>query len=509
MGLPSTATGTVLDAVLETGAEVVAKTVAKTVAEVVAETVAKTVTSTVNRPSDPISRRSIIAMRSWVEARLLAIAGRQQTLHLTLPAPTVEAETLLTAVPESHGFFWQAPGDLASVGMGATHVLRPAGEQRFAQLEREAEEVWGRLRCEHHPECEPLIPRLYGGFAFAAGGADQAPWEEFGDTAFTLPRWAYCSDAEGGRVALAVRGEDLVQTHARRDLLEELDTLFARLVRARPVDEVAPEVVRIERPVAEDFYAHVEAIRAAIARGDFAKIVAAGRSRVVLAAALETGAVLRRLRRRQGAGTVTRFAFLRQHSTFLGLTPERLISRRGNTFATEALAGSIASGRGRAAQLLESGKDRREHQLVVDAIERRLRPLSLQFEVASAPRIRELRDVLHLHTPISGILRKPCHVLELVAALHPTPAVGGVPTASAVSWIVEHEVHPRGWYAAPVGWFDARGDGEFAVALRSCVLRGRDAFLHAGAGIVRDSNPQLEYQETELKMQALLTAFGA
>lgn len=454
------------------------------------------------------------ALKPWVEERLAKVAGRAQTLHLTLPAQTVEPEGLLTALSQtqdvaSHGMFWQAPGEPARVGLGAAHVLRTAGNDRFTRLKSAAAEVWDRLRQDHHPACEPMVPRLYGGFAFAVGTADREPWEEFGDCAFTLPRWTYRVNGGGGRLALTVRGEELADAASHGALLEELSTLISYLGRARPVLEAAPVVLSIERPAAEDFYAQVEAIRAAIAAGEFEKIVAAGHSRVRLAAALETGSVLRRLRRGQGGGTVTRFAFLRRHSTFLGLTPERLISQRGDTFATEALAGSIESGGERAARLLESGKDRREHQLVVDAIERRLRPLSKHFEVARAPRIRELRDVLHLHTPISGTLREPHHVLDLVAALHPTPAVGGVPTARAMSWIAEHEVRARGWYAAPVGWFDASGDGDFAVALRSCVLRGRDAFLHAGAGIVRDSDPQLEYEETELKKQALLTAFGA
>ncbi len=93
-------------------------------------------------------------------------------------------------------------------------------------------------------------------------------------------------------------------------------------------------------------------------------------------------------------------------------------------------------------------------------------------------------------------------------ALHPTPAVGGLPSAAAMRWISEHESGPRGWYASPVGWFDAAGDGEFAVALRCCLLRGSRAHLYAGAGIVGNSDPRLEYRETELKRHALLRALG-
>ena len=122
--------------------------------------------------------------------------------------------------------------------------------------------------------------------------------------------------------------------------------------------------------------------------------------------------------------------------------------------------------------------------------------------------MRTLRQILHLHTPITGELAADAHVLDLVAALHPTPAVGGTPTADAVAWIAAHEPTPRGWYASPVGWFDAAGDGEFAVAIRSGLLAGTTATLFAGAGIVAASDPAAELAETELKLRALSDALG-
>jgi isochorismate synthase EntC len=114
--------------------------------------------------------------------------------------------------------------------------------------------------------------------------------------------------------------------------------------------------------------------------------------------------------------------------------------------------------------------------------------------------------VLHLRTPVLAELREPHHVLELVERLHPTPAVGGVPRTEALAWIAEHERRPRGWYAGPVGWFDAAGDGEFSVALRSGLLLGSTAHLYAGGGIVADSDAAGELAETQLKLAALLDA---
>ncbi|MCB1034068.1 MAG: chorismate-binding protein, partial [Acidobacteria bacterium] len=175
---------------------------------------------------------------------------------------------------------------------------------------------------------------------------------------------------------------------------------------------------------------------------------------------------------------------------------------------TEALAGSIGSGDRQAARLLASHKDLGEHALVVEHLVERLRPFCDTLDWSTQPRIRELRNLLHLHTPIRGRLHRDTHILDLVAALHPTPAVAGVPAEAAVRWIAQRESTPRGWYAGPVGWFDAAGDGEFDVALRSCLLAGPTVWLFAGAGIMLDSDPEAEYQETALKQRSLLAALG-
>jgi isochorismate synthase len=177
----------------------------------------------------------------------------------------------------------------------------------------------------------------------------------------------------------------------------------------------------------------------------------------------------------------------------------------------DALAGSVANTGDVAAAtaaLRASAKDRREHDLVVDAIRAALEDAGATVDAPEEPAIRALRHVLHLHTPFRAQLRSPRHVLELVARLHPTPAVGGTPTESASEWIKAHEPVARGWYAAPVGWFDLEGNGELAVALRSGVISGNRAQLWAGAGIVAGSDPERELAETEVKLRAMLGALG-
>ncbi len=442
-------------------------------------------------------------------------AGRDRMLVLTVPAPRVEPEALLEAARRPPGLLWAPAEGPAFAGAGSAHTIRVAGRGRFRQLRLSAEGLWRRLAVA---ACGPSIltvgpasrPRLFGGLAFAAGAAREEPWNELGDGLFTLPRFLYRRDARGAAtLSLALDGTEIAGRAERRWWRAELERVLARLAGhgsgARQPASNAPGILRVHQPSRARWTGEVEAIRGAIARGDFSKIVAAQHSRVDLATAPETAAVLRRL----AHSGVTRFAFRHRRGAFLGATPERLIARFGRRIETEALAGSIGGGDGRAARLLASAKDRHEHTLVVDEIVRRLAPLCGRLSLPAAPGIRELRDVLHLRTPIAGTLAAPRHVLELVEALHPTPAVGGLPSPAAMRWIQEHESVSRGWYASPVGWFDADGDGEFAVALRCCALRGSRAYLYAGAGIVAGSDPDLEYHETELKRRALLSALGA
>jgi len=246
----------------------------------------------------------------------------------------------------------------------------------------------------------------------------------------------------------------------------------------------------------------VEDRRRTIQDGAFEKVVAARHCVVELEAGGGSLDVLKRLEARFPG--CARFALWQGDAAFLGAAPELLVSRRGPAVSSEGLAGSTEHGDG--ARMMASSKERDEHQLVVQSILKALEPFCDSLRSASEPSVRELPNVLHMQTPIDGHLRESTHILSLVRALHPTPAVGGVPTIEAIQWIVEHEALARGWYSAPVGWTDAAGDGEFVVALRSGLLRDGKAWVYAGAGIMADSDPDAEYAETELKMQALLGA---
>ncbi|UKO99607.1 isochorismate synthase [Nostoc sp. UHCC 0870] len=197
--------------------------------------------------------------------------------------------------------------------------------------------------------------------------------------------------------------------------------------------------------------------------------------------------------------------------SFIGASPERLISIHNQQLITDALAGSAPRGKtpaedaANANRLLNSEKERHEHLLVMNFITQRLTQLGLLPQIL-APRLRQLSNIQHLWTPISAIVPANVHPLQIVAQLHPTPAVAGAARDIACTEIRRYENFERGLYAAPLGWVDSQGNCEFIVGIRSALINGDRARLYAGAGIVAGSDPDREFAEIQLKLQALLKA---
>jgi isochorismate synthase len=244
-----------------------------------------------------------------------------------------------------------------------------------------------------------------------------------------------------------------------------------------------------------------------IERGEAEKVVLARRVVLKLEAPFDIDAVLARLRGRFPDCTL--FAVRRGDATFVGATPETLVSLTGLEVRADCLAGTARRGaddatdRALAEALLADDKERREHALVVRGLVDALAPVCAAMDVPPEPGLRRTATVQHLHTPFRGATDRRRHVLELVARVHPTPATSGLPRDVSMRLIRQHEKFDRGWYAGPVGWLDAQGDGEFAVALRSALVRGDTALLYAGCGIVPGSDPEREFVEAGAKLEAM------
>lgn len=426
--------------------------------------------------------------------------------RISVPAPAVDAERAFRPLADGPVVLFQGRDGLELAGWGAARDLRAQGPDRFRAIAAEGSAfLSGIAPADESRGDEPLpedlvTPRAFGGLAFAPGAADAAPWAGFGDARFVVPRWTYARRGPIAALTLVLGGDE-----DPAGALAEAEPLL-RALETAPSEAPAPALVTVEDLPRSAWARRVDAILAAIGAGDFEKIVAARRSTVAVDGPLDPAAALRRLR--AAYGTCTRLGFMAPEGpTFLGATPERLVSVRGLRLETEALAGTRSAALDPEA-LLASAKDVAEHAPVVRRIRERLGPHCDRIGVADAPELRRLPNVVHIRTAIEGALRAPTHVLALAEALHPTPAVGGVPEAGAIRWIGAHEEHPRGWYAAPFGWFDAAGQGELVVSLRSGLLDGDRAHLFAGGGIVDGSTPDAEWEETALKLRPMREALG-
>ncbi len=459
-------------------------------------------------PSAPVAAPSSV-LEQLLEGALQRADSEATIVGVELPAPSVAAEYVVAGASDD-ALVFAPPAGFESAGLGVCAVISGSGPERFAQVESKARALFARLSVQG----ASAPPRLFGGFAFQSGRAQSTLWRALGEARFVLPRLLYSRDEGQATLSVYARREELEQPSSRRALALEAEQLLSAL-RSQAGVTAAPEIgswppspgAELGREGAEEWSRLVEEIRARIARGELEKVVLARRVELALARAPDPADVLARLRVQ--APECSRFMLSCAGQVFLGAAPERLIKRRGDAFETEAVAGSMkAEEPTPGARLLESDKDLMEHQMVVRGIVEALAPIASELTHPRRPELHRLRHVLHLRTPIRGRLLGGDHVLSLVSRLHPTPAVGGLPSAAALDWIAAHERDERGWYAGPFGWFDAAGDGEFVVALRSGLLAGDRAELYVGAGIVQGSSPLEEFAETQWKLAALAGALG-
>ncbi len=421
-------------------------------------------------------------------------------------APAAAPEALLERFPDRDVVLWHPPNGALFAGIGVARAITGEGPARFAEVRSAQNELWASARGLGADGAWDA-PRLFGGFAFSPNGAAAPHWSGFGAARFVLPRVTYA--VLEGRASLTLAIE-------RRELERPSSEAVGMLERAIDVlrSGVAPTPGRsVEAATRQEgdpklFELQVERLVEHIQRGDVSKVVAA--REVLLSFSTPPDAVATVLGLSEAAPECLRFLFRSNGTAFLGATPERLLHKRGRVLETEALAGSIDVGADSPERTLQaSAKDLEEHALVVSAITSALAPVCDSPEFPARPGVRSLKHLLHLCTPIHAVLNRDTHVLELLERLHPTPAVGGAPTAPALELIARTESFDRGWYAGAIGWFDALGNGDFNVALRSGLVRSDHAWLYAGAGIVRESRAALEYAETTWKLSAMLSSLRA
>ncbi|HRD64103.1 isochorismate synthase [uncultured Nocardioides sp.] len=407
-----------------------------------------------------------------------------RTVALELPADA----SLLDMLPEDHPVTWLRNGD-GLVGCGVAAELRPSGPGRFAEADAWWRDISARaiVRSDVHEPGSGLV--AFGTFAFA---------DDSVESALVVPE-----------VILGRRGDTSWLTTVSS--VGGLDQLDRRLELAtRPPAPVGVSFTDGALNGQQWMAAVGEAVRR-INAGDLEKVVLA---RDLVATADEPIDVRWPLHR-LATGYPTCWTF--HVDGIFGATPELLVRRERGLVTSRVLAGTIrrtgddARDLTLAARLARSSKDLEEHEYAVRSVAEALEPHCSSMNVPEAPFVLHLPNVMHLATDVAGVVHDAATVssLELAAALHPSAAVGGTPTQDAIALIAELEGMDRGRYAGPVGWMDAKGDGEWGIALRSAVIDGATVRLFAGCGIVADSDPDAELAETQGKFVPVRDALSS
>ena len=435
------------------------------------------------------------------------------TTHLVSYAMLIEPMSHLEFLQLAHHhprFLWQQDG-YTLAGFGVTAELFAYGESRFKRIRQEASQLFSDSAIGGEPPTW-ASPKLFGGFAFRSDFVPDEAWANFYPAHFVLPHFQLAS--RDGQTWLMINAQvplDLPTDDLYANLQDALLTLLANQDVYPIPSQPIPHAHRYPLTYPE-WEAMLTSSLDQIHSGQLQKVVL---SRVAELVFEDTPNLLTSLSYLdQAYPECYRFLFEPvPHHAFLGATPELIVSVKQGELFTMGLAGSIARGstpehdQQLADQLSHDPKEGYEHQLVVEQIDARLSEWGLLPQVA--PRqIMKLRNIQHLYTPIHASLAGQ-DILDILESLHPTPALGGQPSPLAMQLIRDLESVTRGWYAAPIGWFDAHGDGQFGVGIRSAVANNRRVWLYAGGGIVAKSQPQNEWNETALKFKPMLNAFGA
>ena len=443
-------------------------------------------------------------------------AQTRYLVSLTRPGPAMHPQRILSAFQGQARAYWES-NTAAPVyaGIGAATELHTDDPDPYRSIQQQAADLFTNAHWQHGNAPEWARPRVFGGFAFSPADRDPVDWAEFPAGLFILPQFQFAwLDGESWLTANAIVAslEDVTTTIA------DLEHLVGTVFDASVIDvssNSAQQDIRSESLVNQAAWEAM--VRDGIRRiqdTPLEKVVLSRATRVYGTSDFDPAKVLASLR----ANYPDCYRFLIEPvpaHAWIGATPELLADVHQRELNTMAVAGSVRRGADSAeddalgARMLGDPKERHEHRLVVNAIDAALRPLSDALEIDAEPALYRLRNIQHLRTSVRATLGDEHGVLEVVESLHPTPALGGTPRKAALQAISEIEQHSRGWYAGPVGWIDAEGNGQIAVAIRSALMNGSEALLFTGAGIVADSIPDREWRETELKLRPMLDALKA
>lgn len=406
--------------------------------------------------------------------------------------------------------YWQSANEeLTIAGLGYAHILmNDEQETRYDSIAAS----WKQLSDCVHKQDDHLAPMLFGGFSFDPLNTHSSEWNAFPSAYFVVPRHQLVQKGKKTYIVTNLITNESDVSLIMDQLREEREELITKALVYKKENVQKPQVMKTHEIEVERYKEAVANTTGQIQAGEADKVVIARSLQLLFQERVNTVTALAHITEEQPKSY--RFGLQLQDQLFFGATPERLIEITDGRAYSACVAGSIRRGKTEEEDislgntLLNDPKNLGEHQYVVDMIREVFDAYCQNVEIDEHPQLMKIRDIQHLFTPVESTVREESNIFKFVKSLHPTPALGGVPTSESLKIIRQEEQMNRGYYAGPIGWVDTNGDGEFAVAIRSGLLDGEAAYLYAGGGIVADSEVDSEYEETWVKFRPVLRALG-
>lgn len=410
-----------------------------------------------------------------------------------------------------NSFYFSSPEeDFSFIALDEVYNILENGTGRFAATDKKVKSISGKLISNWE---NPGIPLFVGAMKFTVEHSDDV-WKDFNDSSWFIPEIVLCNLNNKNYLVYNYFAE---QAFSKNKLIEKfklrIENVFEIL--SSPQNDSSPKISNSIGQTPKDKKKWKILINQAldqINEGQVNKIVLARKIELVLTDELNITKTINLLK--SDYPNCLLFAYHRGKSTFFGATPELITKLSGGKIEIDAVAGSIGRGKtekedkGLEETLTTNKKDLDEHRYVLEHIKNVINNIGDKITLNETPSVKKLKNIQHLLTKTSANLKPDTSIMEILSELHPTPAVCGFPKDVALNLIKKNENQRRGLYSGIVGWFRPDNEGEFAVAIRSAVTYGNKLIAYAGSGIVKGSEPDAEFEETEMKLKPILSLFN-
>ena len=439
--------------------------------------------------------------------------SRYISVKIKLDSPTI------LAIPDTNeAFFISKPETgFSLLGFGSFLSINASGHNRFNIIKSEYNSILDKWCYFEHSTAKD-IPIAFMSFAFNENDKMIEQWQGLPNTTLIIPELLLRKENGEQTLIANFRLDERNQSHYFDRLQSHLSCYFEQ---DNSISSSEPPTDISNVSMCDDWLQLSQQALSEINSGHFEKLVISRKVSWPLATAIDTGMLLEKLKQHYPSCTLLQYRHA--DTTIIAASPENLLTLQHPFIQSNAIGGTVLRKTPQTLHkdcvvpsqlghsLLSTGNDStanrkllKEHFIIAQDIYQRLDPLCQSLKMPVSPVLMKLHNLYHLETPIQGRLMSHYDIFDVINSLHPTPAVAGFPVDTSRQWVVENENYHRGWYTGAFGWLDGQKNGEFSVLLRCALVKDNEINLFAGAGLVAESDPELEWYETETKIQTIL-----